>query len=327
MCRPHWPRPRLAARSVGTRGASASRQLDSTEAGPRRVGWEQRCGLPDLRGCTAIPNYPTETDAVRGFMHLVRYRDALRTADGDAAELAAGFQAGRRGRAGDRREGGSGRAHVARSDRVHAPAGGLFRSDRARVLARTPRRPRRRPPCWPGRSTVVVKILSPDIVHKSDVGGVRLNLTSEARGARRGRRHHRNERGLRDPTRASPASPSIRWSCGPKARELIAGIADDPTFGPVIVFGRGGTAVEVIGDKALALPPLDLELARDADRAHARVARAQGLPRRPCSGHRRRRAARSSSSRNSLPICRSCANSISTPSWPTRTASSPSMPE
>ena len=37
----------------------------------------------------------------------------------------------------------------------------------------------------------------------------------------------------------------------PKARELIAGIADDPTFGPVIVFGRGGTAVEVIGDKAL----------------------------------------------------------------------------
>src|SRR5262249_51876347 len=45
--------------------------------------------------------------------------------------------------------------------------------------------------------------------------------------------------------------------------ELIAGIADDPTFGPVIVFGAGGTAVEVINDKALALPPLDLALARD----------------------------------------------------------------
>src|SRR3984893_5544314 len=42
----------------------------------------------------------------------------------------------------------------------------------------------------------------------------------------------------------------------PQARELIAGIADDPTFGPVIVFGCGGTAVEVIDDKALALPPL-----------------------------------------------------------------------
>jgi len=48
----------------------------------------------------------------------------------------------------------------------------------------------------------------------------------------------------------------------PKARELIVGIADDPTFGPVIVFGQGGTAVEVINDKALALPPLDLALAR-----------------------------------------------------------------
>ena len=47
----------------------------------------------------------------------------------------------------------------------------------------------------------------------------------------------------------------------PKARELIAGLADDPTFGPVVVFGRGGTAVEVIDDKSLALPPLDLKLA------------------------------------------------------------------
>jgi acetyltransferase len=38
-----------------------------------------------------------------------------------------------------------------------------------------------------------------------------------------------------------------------KARELIAGIADDPTFGPVVVFGQGGTAVEVADDKALGV--------------------------------------------------------------------------
>jgi acetyltransferase len=49
----------------------------------------------------------------------------------------------------------------------------------------------------------------------------------------------------------------------PKARELILGLADDPTFGTVVVFGRGGTAVEIIDDKALALPPLDLQLARN----------------------------------------------------------------
>jgi acetyltransferase len=48
----------------------------------------------------------------------------------------------------------------------------------------------------------------------------------------------------------------------PKARELILGLADDPTFGTVVVFGRGGTAVEIINDKALALPPLDLQLTR-----------------------------------------------------------------
>jgi acetyltransferase len=46
-------------------------------------------------------------------------------------------------------------------------------------------------------------------------------------------------------------------------RELIAGLAEDPVFGPVVVFGRGGTAVEVIDDRALGLPPLDLILARD----------------------------------------------------------------
>jgi acetyltransferase len=108
---------------------------------------------------------------------------------------------------------------------------------------------------------VVAKILSPDIVHKSEVGGVRLNLTSE--------------RAVRDAVadilaRARAVRPDARITgvtihpmvLRAKARELIAGIADDPTFGPVIVFGRGGTAVEVIGDKALALPPLDLELAR-----------------------------------------------------------------
>src|SRR5262249_8368466 len=55
-------------------------------------------------------------------------------------------------------------------------------------------------------------------------------------------------------------------------RELIAGIADDPTFGPVIAFGQGGTAVEVIDDKALALPPLDLKLAEETI-ARTRVSR------------------------------------------------------
>ncbi len=120
-------------------------------------------------------------------------------------------------------------------------------------------------------STVVAKILSPDIVHKSEVGGVRLNLTSE--GAVR-------EAVADILARAKAARPDARITgvtihpmiLRPKARELIAGIADDPTFGPVVVFGRGGTAVEVIDDKALALPPLDLKLAHELI-ARTRVSR------------------------------------------------------
>ena len=108
-------------------------------------------------------------------------------------------------------------------------------------------------------------------MHKSDVGGVRLNLTSEAAV---------REAAADILARARAARPDARITgvtihpmiLRPKARELIAGIADDPTFGPVIVFGRGGTAVEVIDDKALALPPLDLKLARDLI-ARTRVSR------------------------------------------------------
>ena len=49
----------------------------------------------------------------------------------------------------------------------------------------------------------------------------------------------------------------------PDAHELIVGIKTDPIFGPVILFGHGGTAVEAVGDSAVALPPLNMTLARE----------------------------------------------------------------
>jgi hypothetical protein len=52
----------------------------------------------------------------------------------------------------------------------------------------------------------------------------------------------------------------------PQALELIVGSHVDPLFGPVILFGQGGTAVEVVADRAVALPPLNEPLARGADR-------------------------------------------------------------
>lgn len=120
-------------------------------------------------------------------------------------------------------------------------------------------------------SNVVIKILSRDIVHKSDVGGVRLNIGSDAEARKAAAEIMTNAKKARPEARIEGVIVQPMM-IRPKARELIAGIADDPTFGPVIVFGRGGTAVEVINDKALALPPLDLNLANDLI-ARTRVSR------------------------------------------------------
>ncbi|MEN4904548.1 bifunctional acetate--CoA ligase family protein/GNAT family N-acetyltransferase [Luteimonas sp. TWI1416] len=109
---------------------------------------------------------------------------------------------------------------------------------------------------------VAVKIWSRDIPHKSDIDGVRLNLASVEAVRDAADDLLRCARAARPQARIDGVTvhPMV---VRPKARELIAGIADDPTFGPVVVFGRGGTAVEIIDDKALALPPLDLRLAHE----------------------------------------------------------------
>jgi acetyltransferase len=107
----------------------------------------------------------------------------------------------------------------------------------------------------------VVKIMSRDIVHKSDLGGVALDQRSVEQVVDTTRRMLERVAAEAPLARVDGVTihPMVRR---PNARELVMGVADDPTFGPVIVFGRGGKAVEVINDKALALPPLDLSLAR-----------------------------------------------------------------
>ena len=120
-----------------------------------------------------------------------------------------------------------------------------------------------RPEAFLETGAVAVKILSPDIVHKSDIGGVRLGLASRGRVSARRRPAFWRERAAAKPDARISGVTIHPMIVRPRARELIAGLADDPTFGPVVVFGRGGTAVEVINDKALALPPLDLGLAQD----------------------------------------------------------------
>ncbi len=109
---------------------------------------------------------------------------------------------------------------------------------------------------------VALKILSPDIVHKSDIGGVALDLATETAVEDAANAILTNARARRPDARISGVmvQAMIRR---PRGRELIMGVANDPTFGPVMAFGAGGTAVEVLDDKAIGLPPLDLKLARE----------------------------------------------------------------
>jgi acetyltransferase len=112
---------------------------------------------------------------------------------------------------------------------------------------------------------VVVKLWSRTITHKSDVGGVKLGLADAAAV----------ERAFHDIASAVTAKMGTTSGAGAFAGvsvqpqvdrragfELILGSAPDPQFGPVIMFGAGGELVEVLGDRALALPPLNTTLAR-----------------------------------------------------------------
>jgi acetyltransferase len=109
---------------------------------------------------------------------------------------------------------------------------------------------------WP----VAVKIDSPDISHKSDVGGVRLDVGGAADLAAAfaavtdGARAARPRADIRGVT----VEPMARIR---DARELLVGVSGDAAFGPVIAFGAGGTLVELMRDSAVALPPLTEVLA------------------------------------------------------------------
>jgi acetyltransferase len=121
---------------------------------------------------------------------------------------------------------------------------------------------------------VVIKILSPDISHKSDVGGVRLDLRTAA-GVEEAAAAMLRTVAERAPHARITGFAVEEMVKRPNAFELLAGVGSDRTFGPVILFGQGGTAAEVIADRAIGLPPLNSVLAREMiDRT--RIARLLG---------------------------------------------------
>lgn len=107
---------------------------------------------------------------------------------------------------------------------------------------------------------VALKLISPDITHKSDVGGVVLDLESEqaVREAAEGIARRVAGHGNAELTGFS-VQRMVRRA---HSMELIVGASTDPVFGPVMLFGSGGTSVEVVDDTVVGLPPLNMSLAR-----------------------------------------------------------------
>jgi len=109
---------------------------------------------------------------------------------------------------------------------------------------------------------VAMKIDSPDITHKSDVGGVRLGI-ADAQGVRKtfeGLIEH--VRRLEPDARIDGVVIEPMWR-GEHPRELMVGVVRDAVFGPAVSVGLGGTLVEILKDSAVALPPLNRVLVRD----------------------------------------------------------------
>jgi acetyltransferase len=210
-----------------------------------------------------IATYDSPGEAVRALSHLVGYGKAQATLSRTPAELPDGFTtdaaAARRAMAEAASQGREllsepeAKAVLAAfgipvAETVVADSAEAVEAVAADLLAR--------------HDALAIKIVSRDITHKSDVGGVVLDLdTAEAA-----------DQAARDIAgRAAAARPEARIDGfavqamirRPHAHELIVGVDEDALFGPTILFGAGGTSVEVVADSAIALPPLDLQLADD----------------------------------------------------------------
>jgi acetyltransferase len=219
-----------------------------------------------------IPNFETPDEAVRGFQQLVNYargQEALLqapTAGGEPAQ-----------RTPDR-------ARTIVEDALAEERTLLTEAEAKRVLsaygipvvetvvAATPEAAADAATRFKG--PVALKILSRQITHKSDVGGVRLNLDGGAivLTAAKDMMDAVRKRAPDAVIDGFTVQPMIRR---PLAHELLLGIASDATFGPCLLFGQGGVATEIVADRAVGLPPLNDVLARDMI-ARTRIARLLG---------------------------------------------------
>jgi acetyl-CoA synthetase (ADP-forming) len=103
---------------------------------------------------------------------------------------------------------------------------------------------------------VVLKIVSPDIIHKSDSGGVKINL-KESKDVR-----DAYEQIIKNVNKCNPSAKIVGvivQEMAPPSTEVIVGAIKDPQFGPAIMFGLGGVFVEVLNDVAFRITPVTKE--------------------------------------------------------------------
>ena len=223
-----------------------------------------------LFSAARLPTYDTPDQAIRGFKNIVDFRSAQQILLEVPPSVPAGFaprvDEARRVVARALAEGRewldvAGIAQLLDCYGVPAPHAALARdAAEAGKLAVSFKGP------------VALKIVSEAIVHKSDIGGVAVDLEGSAAVEKAAAEMLERVRAARPDARIEGFLLQ-EYVRKPEGTELIAGMTVDATFGPVMLFGHGGTAVEVINDKTLALAPINAALAREMI-SRTRIARA-----------------------------------------------------
>lgn len=246
--------PTAAAKAVAESAAQSGKPVLASWVGGRSV----REGI-HLLNHAGIATYSAPEQAVRAFMHLVSYARNLEVLYETPRALPVVFD--------------DDRSQVRDLLRVTAPAGdGVLPEPVSKAILRAYGIPTTEPHLATSTEAavdlarrigypVVLKVHSPQITHKTEVGGVVLNVQDDA-GVR--------EAFARIETNLHKTRPDAQWEGVTVQRmvaagggvELILGARKDPVFGTVLMVGMGGIAAEILGDRSLALPPLDERLAR-----------------------------------------------------------------
>jgi len=224
------------------------------------VGAEAVAQARHMFSGAGIPSYETPHAAIQAFMHLLQYRRIQELLMEVPASAPTDFVPDTK------------RARFL-IDAALAKGGGTLNEPEAKAVLETYGIPTvethvAATPAMAGRiamamkTPVALKILSPDISHKSDVGGVMLNLQGSLDVEKAAHNMLERVKAIYPEARINGFTvQTMARRSG--ALELIVGVATDPVFGPVIMFGQGGVAVEIIADRAMGLPPLNMNLAAE----------------------------------------------------------------